>query len=193
MLDESLNSERLAELLRAWYEAADDRLRREYQRSLPFQDAVFDRWERARRLGFGEGASIYNSAAVFGDVRVGPNTWVGPNTILDGSGGGLEIGAFCSVSSGVQIYTHDTVLWALSGGQLPHAKATVKIGDCVYIGSQSIIGAGVTVGTRCVIAANSFVRNDVPEATVVAGSPARRIGVVTGEASNVRIVFDSGT
>ena len=28
-------------------------------RSLPFADGLFDRWERARRLGFGEGASIY--------------------------------------------------------------------------------------------------------------------------------------
>ena len=32
-------------------------------------DALFDRWERARRLGFAPDASIYNSSAVFGDVN----------------------------------------------------------------------------------------------------------------------------
>jgi acetyltransferase-like isoleucine patch superfamily enzyme len=185
-----MTSERFAELLRACYDARDDQLRREYQRSLPFQDAVFDRWDRARRLGFGEGASIYNSATVFGDVRVGRNTWIGPNTLLDGTGGGLEIGAFCSVSAGVQIYTHDTVLWALSAGVLPQAEAPVRIGDCVYVGSQSIIAAGVTIGTRCVVAANSFVNDDVSDGIVVGGSPASRIGVVIGEAHEVRIVFD---
>ena len=185
-----MNLERFAQLLRACYEANDERLRDEYKRSLSFQDGAFDRWERARRLGFAEGASIYNSALVYGDVRVGRNTWVGPNTLLDGTGGGLEIGDFCSVSAGVQIYTHDTVLWALSGGALGRAQAGVRVGDCVYIGSQSIIAAGVTIGSRCVIGANSFVNRDVPDRTVVGGSPARRLGTVIGDGESVRIEFD---
>ena len=42
-----------------------------FQRSLPFQDALFDRWERARRLGFAPDASIYNSSAVFGNFEQG--------------------------------------------------------------------------------------------------------------------------
>jgi acetyltransferase-like isoleucine patch superfamily enzyme len=186
-----MNEERFAELLRAYYEANEDRLQRLYQRSLSFQDGAFDRWERARRLGFSEGASIYNSAAVFGRVQVGRNTWVGPYTILDGTGGGLEIGAFCSIASGAQIDTHDTVLWALSGGVLPRTEGPVKIGDCVDIGSQSIIAAGVTIGTRCVVAANSFVNEEVPDGTVVGGSPARRIGGVAGSGKNVRVLFDA--
>jgi len=52
------------------YEDRDKELREQFRRSLPFQDAMFDRWERARLLGFEEGVSIYNSALVFGDVRV---------------------------------------------------------------------------------------------------------------------------
>lgn len=190
-MDAPLTPQQLADLLRACYEAEDTRLRREHQRSLPLQDSLFDRWERARRLGFAEGASIYNSAAVFGDVRVGANTWIGPNTLLDGSGGRLEIGSFCSVSAAVQIYTHDTVLWALSGGVRPHDVGAVTIGDCVYIGSQSIIAAGVSIGSHCLVAANSFVNRDVPDNTVVGGSPARRLGIVVGRGHDVRVVFDS--
>jgi acetyltransferase-like isoleucine patch superfamily enzyme len=189
-VDDTVSQERFSELLRAFYEACDHQLRAEFGRSLSFQDAAFDRWKRASRLGFGEGTSVYNSANIYGDVRVGRNTWIGPNVILDGSGGGLAVGDFCSVSSGVQIYTHDTVLWALSGGKLPRAEKPVKIGNCVYIGSQSIIAAGVTIGSRCVIGANSYVNNDVPDATVVGGSPAHRLGAVVGEGEQAHLVFD---
>jgi acetyltransferase-like isoleucine patch superfamily enzyme len=190
-LDQPMTPERFAELLVACYKANEDRLAQDHRRSLPFQDGMFDRWERARRLGFGERASIYNSATVFGDVRVGTDSWIGPNTMLDGSGGGLSIGSFCSIASGVHIYTHDTVLWALSGGALGRAEGPVSIGDCVYVGSQSIIAAGVKIGNRCVIGANSFVNDDVADGTVVGGSPARKLGVVVGESDAVRIVFDS--
>lgn len=191
-VDKRLTPERFTELLRASYLAADERLRNEFHRSLPFQDALFDRWERARRLGFAADASIYNSSMVFGEVSVGFATWIGPNTILDGSGGGIEIGAHCSISSGVHIYTHDTVLWALSGGKCERKQAPVYIGDCVYIGSQCVIAAGAKIGSRSVVAANSFVNDDVSEATIVGGTPARRIGIVVGEGEQVRMVFDSG-
>ncbi len=190
-LDKPINPEQFAELLQGCYLDNEEHLMREYQRSLSFQDGMFDRWERARRLGFGERTSIYNSATVFGSVNIGNDSWVGPNTILDGSGGNLRIGSFCSISSGVHIYTHDTVLWALSGGVLDYVKGAVSIGDCVYIGSQCVIAAGVKIGSLCVIGANSFVNDNVPDRTVVVGSPARRIGVVVGEADTVRIIFDS--
>ena len=188
-----MNLEELETLLKELYESNDERLRRSYNRSLPFQDGLFDRWERAARLGFAQGVSIYNSALVFGDIRVGRNTWIGPYTILDGSGGSLEIGEFCSISSGVHIYTHDTVRWALSGGEVKKECAGVHIGNCVYVGSQSVITAGVRIGDRCVVAANSFVNHDVPERTLVAGSPAQRIGMIEGDGAAVRIVLDSPT
>jgi carbonic anhydrase/acetyltransferase-like protein (isoleucine patch superfamily) len=175
--------------LREAYFARERDLAEKWQRSLPFQDAMFDRWERAHRLGFGEGASIYNSACIFGQVAVGQGTWIGPYVILDASASELSIGAWCSISAGVHIYTHDSVAWALSGGRRKARIAPVRIGDCTYIGSQSVIPAGVTVGRHVVIGANSFVNRDVPDRTVVAGSPARVIGHVEGEGEDVRVVF----
>ena len=62
----------------------------QWNRSLPFADYIVDRWQKAVQLAFGEGASIYDSALVLGDVNVGKHTWIGSFTILDGSGGGLE-------------------------------------------------------------------------------------------------------
>ena len=145
-----------------------------WNRSLPFGDYIVDRWEKAKNLGFGEGSSIYDSAIVIGDVKVGKNTWIGPFTVVDGIGG-LEIGDTCSISAGVQIYTHDTVEWAISGGAHPKEIAPVRIGNRCYIGPNAIISKGVRIGNGCVIGANSFVNKDIPEGAKAWGSPARVI------------------
>ena len=162
------------------------RVRQHWQRSLPFADYISDRWRKARDLGFGEGTSIYDSSLVLGDVKVGKNTWIGPFTVLDGSGD-LEIGDNCSISAGVQIYTHDTVNWATSGGQrlVPHAP--VRIGDCCYIGPNVIISMNVSIGDGCVIGANSFVNKSIPPGMKAWGSPARIVGPV-GKGENDYVI-----
>jgi acetyltransferase-like isoleucine patch superfamily enzyme len=150
-------------------------MRAKWQRDLPLDEMLFDRWERAWDLGFGEGTSIYHNSYVYGDVRVGENTWIGPFTILDGSGG-LTIGSNCSISAGVQIYTHDTVKWAVSGGKAGYERAPVSIGDRCYIGPNTVIGKGVRIGRRCVIGANSYVNRDVPAQRIAWGTPCRIVG-----------------
>jgi acetyltransferase-like isoleucine patch superfamily enzyme len=179
--------EELLDALQAVRRSADDDLRERWDRSLSFGDALFDRWERAQRLGFAEGASIYDSALVYGDVRVGADTWVGPGALLDGSGGGLVIGAWCSISAGVQIYTHDTVLRSLSLGLREREVGPVRIGDGCHLGGLSVVAPGVAIGDRCVVGAHSFVKQDVPDRTVVAGTPARVIGRVVGDGEDVHI------
>ena len=148
-----------------------------FDRDLPFTELVSDRWERARRLGFGEDSSIYDNTYVMGDVEVGRHTWIGPLVMLDGRAG-IAIGDYCSISTGVHIYTHDTVKWALSGGKAAFELDTVKIGDCTYIGSQSVVLHGVTIGDHCVIGAHSLVDCDVPPYTIAFGVPARARGRV---------------
>src|SRR5688572_8652435 len=132
-----------------------------FRRTLPFGDYVVDRWEKARELGFGEGASVYDSALVLGDVKVGAHTWIGPFVVLDGSGG-LSIGSHCSISAGVQIYTHDSVRWALSGGEAPYETAPTSIGNNCYIGPHTVITKGVRIGDGCLIGAHSLVLGDIP-------------------------------
>jgi len=175
--------------VRELHRELDSRMRARWDRSLPIDELLFDRWERARSLGFGEGASIYHSACVYGTVRAGRKTWIGPYTVLDGSGGGIEVGDFCSISAGVQIYTHDTVAWALSGGIAEYAKAAVHIGSCTYIGPQSVIAKGVSIGDHVVVGACSFVNRDVPSYTIVAGAPARPIGRVRVDEGGVAMEY----
>lgn len=152
-------------------------MRARWDRELPIAELLDDRWERARRLGFGAGTSIHAESYVYGDVQVGENTWIGPFTLLDGSGG-LRIGSGCDISAGVQIYTHDTVRRVLSAGQTPISHGPVSIGDRCHIGAQSVIAQGVTIGDHAVIGACSFVNRDIPPYTVAVGAPCRPIGTV---------------
>lgn len=163
-------------------------IQKRYDRSLPFGDEFSDRWERAKYLGFGEGSSIYDSAIVMGDVRVGENTWVGPQTILDGQGG-LRIGKFCSISAGTHIYSHDTLKWALTGGQQGMELSPTVIDDFCYIAPQCIISSGVHVGKQSILGANSFLKDDLPALTIAAGNPARIIGRVLVEGDEVTLEY----
>ncbi|RDH43202.1 acyltransferase [Zooshikella ganghwensis] len=142
-----------------------------FNRSLPLAELLVDRWERASLLGFGEGTSIYDSVIVIGEVVVGESTWIGPNVLLDGSGS-LEIGSNCSVSAQVQIYSHNSVMWAISGGKEPYEYAKTKIGNNCYIGPNVVIEKGITIGNGCIIGANSFVNSSFPDNSKIAGSPA---------------------
>jgi acetyltransferase-like isoleucine patch superfamily enzyme len=181
--------EQLAELLRRLHVDQDEQLRRDHARSLSFQDGFFNRWERAQRLGFGEGTQVYNSVQVYGDVSIGRSTFVGAFCILDGGYAPMRIGDFVSISAGVHLYTHDTVLWSLTGGRAEKRTGSVMVGDRCYIGSQAIIACGVTIGEQCVIASNSFVNENVPPRTVVAGAPARTIGHVRVKGDDVSVVY----
>ncbi len=51
----------------------------------------------------------------------------------------------------------------------------VKIGDNVWIGCNSIILKGITIGNGAVVAAGSIVTKDVPPKVLVGGNPAKVI------------------
>ena len=122
-------------------------MKNKFNRHVSVQDLLTDRSETAEFYGFGEGTSCYNNVLIIGDVKVGKNTWIGPNVILDGSAG-LEIGDYVSISAGVQIYTHNTVDWSTSLGKEPVKKEATKIGNGVYLGPNSIIQMGTTIGDK---------------------------------------------
>jgi len=160
------------EMLKKLYQVLRGDMQKKFQRDLPLAELLFDRWERAETLGFGKGTSIYHSSYVYGDVSVGENTWIGPFTILDGTGC-LKIGSFCSISAGVQIYTHDSVKWAITGGKASYEHAPVRIGDRCYIGPNTVISKGVSIGDESIIGAGSLVLSDIPPKSKAWGCPAK--------------------
>ena len=56
-----------------------------------------------------------------------------------------------------------------------HTLAPVKIGSDVWIGGNTVILPGVTIGEGAVIAAGSVVTKNVPAFKIVAGCPAKEI------------------
>ena len=55
---------------------------------------------------------------------------------------------------------------------------------------MSMISCNVTIGNYCVIAAHSFVNTDVPDYSIYAGIPAKKIGqVVEDEKEGVRFEY----
>ena len=144
----------------------------------PFSELIFDRWEKADFINAKKGTSVYHNNYIAGKVEIGKNTWVGPYTILDGSGGKLKIGDYCSISSGVQIYTHHTVKWSLTGGKIPSEKKSVSIGDNCYLGPFVVVNMGTKIGKCSVIGAHAFVNSDIPPFSIVYGVPAKVVGKI---------------
>ena len=93
----------------------------------------------------------------------------------------ITIGDHVRITEGVKILTHDyawSVLKCKEGdyeGIILGASGTVRIGNNVFIGVNSIITRNVTIGDNVIIGAGSVVTNDCENDSVYAGNPARKI------------------
>lgn len=91
--------------------------------------------------------------------------------------GGVLVGDDCLIG-------HNTVLATLNHGLAPSRRADmhpapIVIGRNVWLGSNVTVLPGVTIGDNAVVAAASVVTKDVPENSVVVGSPARVVRTLT--------------
>lgn len=107
-------------------------------------------------------------------VRIGRNTRINRRCTLD-LRCGLTIGDNVSISPEVMILgaSHDVNDAQFS----PVQHGSITIGDHAYIGTRAMILPGVSVGRGAHVVAGSMVSKDVPPLTIVAGAPARPIGM----------------
>lgn len=106
----------------------------------------------------------------------------------------VELGDWCALGDDVYIYslgrvrigrsvtvsyrahvctgTHD-----LNDPKMPLLKRAVLIEDNAWIGTEAFVGPGVNIGEGAVIGARAVVVNDVQPMHIVAGNPARQIGI----------------
>ena len=86
----------------------------------------------------------------------------------------IEIGENSALAYGVSVITSadpNGEYNALSA-LYPAKTAPVVVGKNCWIGANSTILPGVTIGDYCVVAAGSVVTKDIPSGTMVAGVPA---------------------
>lgn len=174
--------------LRTLHDELDSEYRKQFDRSLPLNEELTDRWRRAKRSGFGDETSVYDSSFIFGRPNIGRHCWICPYTIIDGSGG-LTIGDWSTISAGVHIYSHDNVMQTLTSGLVPIQRENVTIGSNVYIGPNTVITRGVNIGNYSVIGAYSLVNKDIPSYKFVVGQPAKVIGSIVLENEEPRIIL----
>lgn len=87
-----------------------------------------------------------------GEVYIGDRTMIGPNVTI------------CTTGHPIDPTYRDMVA---------HYSIPIHIGKNVWIGSNSVILPGVTIGDNTVIGAGSIVTRDIPENVVAVGNPCR--------------------
>lgn len=95
--------------------------------------------------------------------------------------GGVTLGDNCLVG-------HNVVFATLNHGIAPDARtsmhpAPIVVGRNVWIGSNSTILQGVTIGDNAIIAAGSVVTKDVAANTIVGGVPAKLLRAIEPSSS----------
>jgi acetyltransferase-like isoleucine patch superfamily enzyme len=133
-------------------------------------------------LRTGSRGKIRDFSIVFGGpkkpVIIGDDFFIGTHCYLNGVAG-LTIGSRVTIAHGAMIFTDSGPNTSpLLQKRFPIEFKPVKIGDDVWIGAGAMILPGVTIGSKCVIGAGSLVKEDVPDGSIVAGSPAKVIGAV---------------
>lgn len=119
-------------------------------------------------------------------VSIGANSRINRDCMIDVRGG-VTIGDNVSISPQVAIST------AAHSAVDPEFRVEIRpvvIEDNVWIGMRAMILGGVTLGRGSVVAAGAVVTKDVPPLTIVAGVPAKPVGMRPEEASHYVIEED---
>jgi acetyltransferase-like isoleucine patch superfamily enzyme len=124
----------------------------------PFHPVMLSTRRPGARLVIGRGFGMTGGTLCAEEsITIGDDVWVGGNcTITDTDFHPLRLA--------------DRLARPLDG-----ATAPVVIEDGVFIGMQSLVLKGVTIGAQSVIGAGSVVTRDIPPGVIAAGNPARVI------------------
>ncbi|MFD7521258.1 2,3,4,5-tetrahydropyridine-2,6-dicarboxylate N-acetyltransferase [Paenibacillus chitinolyticus] len=114
------------------------------------------------KVSIGNNAVIMMGAVINIGASIGEGTMIDMNAIL---GGRAQIGNMCHIGAGAVV----------AGVIEPPSAQPCVVEDDVLIGANAVILEGVRIGQGSVVAAGAVVVEDVPEFTVVAGTPARVI------------------
>ena len=133
----------------------------------------------SEKAKIGNNVQIWHFTFVGEDTEIGDNVRIGSLVHLDsnvkiGENTSIQGNAYISRLSriGKNVFIGPSV--TLTNDPHPPSKKLVgiTIGDNAVLGARSVIQAGVTIGKNSVVAMGATVTRDVPEDSVVMGTPA---------------------
>lgn len=112
------------------------------------------------------------------NIEVGENFFANYNlTILDV--GKVKIGDNAQIAPNVSIYTAGHPVHPDSRNSGYEYGIPITIGDNVWIGGNTCIMPGVTIGNNVVIGAGSVVTKDLPDDVIAVGNPCKILREIT--------------
>lgn len=105
--------------------------------------------------------SLQDDCRIYGQVAIGANCLFAPNV-------------FVASSAHIFLQEPNTPINYQESKFSPPQKP-VSIGDDCWIGINVYVAPGVTIGSGCIIGANSSVTKDIPPYSIAVGSPAKVI------------------
>jgi acetyltransferase-like isoleucine patch superfamily enzyme len=136
--------------------------------------------ERALFFGLPEGCRMRENAKILSreNLKCGKYVWIGEGAILDASGG-LIIGDHTSIGLNTLIWSHSSYLANLALENKINSdlitRKTTRIGSGCFISGPSVIYPGVTIGNKVIVLSMSVVTTDIPDYSMISGSPAKVI------------------
>ena len=92
----------------------------------------------------------------------------------------LSFGNNCHIASGVTFISHDITAQMFklmdNNSTYVNRRGDIKLGNNVFVGSNSSILYDVCIGDNVIIGAGSVVNKDIPSGSVAAGVPCKVIG-----------------
>ncbi|HKZ31023.1 MAG TPA: acyltransferase [Vicinamibacteria bacterium] len=112
----------------------------------------------------------------FRGLEIGEECYLGDECLLD-LADSIRLERQVTLAERVLILTHTNVGYADHPlqGHFPPRAAPVVVEQGSFVGANVTLLPGIRVGARSFVAAGSVVTADVPEATLVAGVPARAV------------------
>ena len=162
---------------------------------IKFKRQYWYRFWKIRLKTFGESSKIYGPITILNPqhVSIGDCVTLNHGVFIVAKTETISIGDRVRISAGTKIMGTGLNTELTSGESREHISAPINIGDDVWIGVNSVITAGVSIGNGAIIAAGSIVNKDVPAATVVGGVPAKTIKTLRPSANTNPEQLDAET
>jgi len=111
-------------------------------------------------------------------IEIHPKANIGKNLFID-HGMGVVIGETSKIGNNVTLYHNVTlggIAPSINSNDQRNMKRHPTLEDNVVVGSGAQILGPITIGKNSLIGSNSVVTKNVPEKSVMAGIPAKRVG-----------------